>query len=32
MGAALFFLIPAGALLTLAGFVTDNFNFWGWIN
>lgn len=32
MAAALFFLIPAGTLLTLAGLITDNFNFWGWID
>ena len=30
MGAALFFIFPAGLLLAAASFITDNFNFWGW--
>jgi hypothetical protein len=30
MAAALFFIIPTGAVLALAGFITDYFNFWGW--
>ena len=32
MGAALFFIIPTGALLALGSFVTDYFNMWGWID
>ena len=32
MSVALFFLVPAGALLGLAGIITDYFNFWGWFN
>lgn len=32
MSIALFFLVPAGTLLGLAGIITDYFNFWRWID